>query len=125
MKKKIFLIILIDFIFILLLSSALCNSFADWDASDVLTGVENYDSAPDKITNPVKNVMATAITVMRVVGTGIALIMITYVAIKYMTAAGQERAEFKKSAIAFVAGAFILFAASNIITIIANFATKI
>ena len=69
--------------------------------------------------------MSTIINVIRVVGTGIALIMLTYVGIKYMSAAPSEKADFKKSATAYVVGAIVLFGASNIISIIANFATNI
>lgn len=70
-----------------------------------------------------KNIMGTAITVIRVVGTGVAIIMLTYVAIKYMTAAPSEKADFKKSATAFIVGAIVLFATTQILGIISNFAT--
>lgn len=72
----------------------------------------------------IQNVLGTIIQVVRVVGTGVAIIMLTYVGIKYMTAAPSEKAEFKKSATAFVVGAVIVFAASNIAVIIAKFAAK-
>ena len=50
--------------------------------------------------------------------------MLTYVAIKYMSAAPSEKAEFKKSATAMIVGAIVLFAATQILTVIANFATS-
>ncbi len=50
--------------------------------------------------------------------------MLVYVAIKYMSAAPSEKAEFKKSATAYIVGAVVLFAASNILGVIADFATK-
>ena len=75
------------------------------------------------VTNVAQNVMGSAITVIRIVGTGISIIMLTYVAIKYMSAAPTEKAEFKKSATAFVVGAIVLFATTNILGIIADFAT--
>ena len=76
-----------------------------------------------KVTTVAENIMGTAITVIRVVGTGISIIMLTYVAIKYMTAAPSEKADFKKSATAFVVGAIVLFATTNILGVIAKFAT--
>lgn len=75
------------------------------------------------VINPVRSVVSGALTIIRVVGTGVAIIMLTYVGIKYMTAAPSEKAEFKKSATAYVVGAIVLFAASNIVGIIADFAT--
>ena len=71
----------------------------------------------------VKDIMGAIITIIRIIGTGISIIMITYVAIKYMSAAPQEKAEFKKSATALIVGAVVLFAGTNILTIISNFAT--
>lgn len=69
-----------------------------------------------------EKVMGAIISIMQVVGVGVAIIMIIYVAIKYMTAAPSEKAEFKKSATAYVVGAVILFATSGILGIIKNFA---
>lgn len=85
-------------------------------------GLKNGDSSVVGVT---KSVMGTIITVMRVVGTGIAIIMLTYVAIKYMSAAPSEKAEFKKSATAYIVGAVVLFGASGILGIINNFASNI
>ena len=48
--------------------------------------------------------------------------MLTYVAIKYMSAAPSEKADFKKSATGFVVGAVVLFATTNILGVIADFA---
>ena len=74
------------------------------------------------VSKNVQSVMGTAINVIRIVGTGISLIMLTYIAIKYMSAAPNEQADFKKSATGFIVGAVILFASSNILKIIADFA---
>ena len=82
---------------------------------------ENGESG---IVGSTQNIVGTAINVIRIVGTGIAIIMLTYVAIKYMSAAPSEKAEFKKSATAMIVGAIVLFAASNILQVIANFANK-
>lgn len=71
-----------------------------------------------------QNIMGTIIQTMKVVGYGIAIIMLIYVAIKYMSAAPSEKAEFKKSATAYVVGAVVLFGAASIIGIIQNFAEK-
>ena len=94
-----------------------------WDMTD-FDEFDDYDKS-GKLRTATKNVMGTAIQVIRIVGTGIAIIMLTYVAIKYMTAAPTEKADFKKSATAYVVGAIVLFASTNILTIIANFAEQI
>ena len=53
---------------------------------------------------------------VRLIGTGLALIILTYMAIKYMTAEGpQEKAELKKASINYLIGAVVLIGATNII----------
>lgn len=86
----------------------------------------NYDNATgnedaDKIA---KNAIGLGITLVRTVATGVAIIMITYIAIKYMSAAPSEKADFKKSATIYIVGAILVFAAGNILGIIIEFTTQ-
>ena len=76
------------------------------------------DASADKIA---QNAMGIGINIIRVITTGGSVIMISYVAVKYMMAAPNEKAEFKKSATIFILGAILVFAAGNILSIIANF----
>ena len=122
MQKIKFWMILVCFILFLIISGSFHNTFA-WDATTAVSKVDNYGTVGGNLTSTTKKVMATVIAVIRTVGTGIAIIMITYVAIKYMTAAPQEKADFKKSAVALVVGAIVLFAGTNILNVIADFAT--
>lgn len=94
-----------------------------WSVDD-FNGFDNVNTATQSITGATQNIMGTIINTIRIVGTGVSIIMITYVAIKYMSAAPNEKAEFKKSAMAFIVGAVILFASSNLLGVIADFATK-
>ncbi len=71
-----------------------------------------------------KNAMGFAIKMIRIIATGVAIVMLTYIAIKYMMAAPAEKADFKKSASIFVLGAILIFAAGNILTMIAKFASN-
>ena len=77
-----------------------------------------------KVVTATYNVMSIATRVIRTVGIGISIIMLTYVAIRYMTAAPQEKAEFKKSATAMIVGAIVLFGATNILYLINDFANQ-
>lgn len=70
-----------------------------------------------------QSIMGTIIGVIRTIGIGIAIIMLTYIAIKYMSASPDGKAEFKKSATGYIVGAVVLFATSGILTIIQKFAT--
>lgn len=103
------------------------NTYSVTSTSDALNLYDkDVTEAQDKsgVIKMSKKVMGTGISVIRIVGTGIAIIMLTYVAIKYMSAAPNEKAEFKKSATAYIVGAIILFAATNLLKIISDFATS-
>ncbi len=129
MKKKIIKIISIILVSIatvfILQNATLAASSVGTLLEEVKTDSASWKDADanSNVAKTTQNIVGTAINVIRIVGTGIAIIMITYVAIKYMSAAPSEKAEFKKSATAMIVGAIVLFAATNILKIIADFAT--
>ncbi len=123
MKKR--LKILFICVFSMMLVFLLRGGVFGWNPTSEITSAETWGATNDGgIGSSTKRIVGTAINVIRIVGTGIAIIMITYVAIKYMSAAPSEKAEFKKSATAMIVGAIVLFAATNILTVINNFATS-
>ena len=94
-------------------------SFAEytWD-------LERFDDQNDSdLDDKATTILGAIIGVMRVVGTGMALIMIIAVAIKYMYAAPSEKGDIKKAAMPFIVGAMVLFGATGILGIIQNFST--
>ena len=119
-KKK----MIISIAFLVLFFALHTIVYADaWNVSDfdTLISAGKNDTA---VINSTKSIMGTIINVIRIVGTGVSAIMLTYVAIKYMSAAPSEKAEFKKSATAFIVGAVVLFAATNLLKILADFAVE-
>ena len=68
------------------------------------------------------NIIGMIINIAQVIGTGVAIIMLVVVAIKYLAASPEGKAEYKKNAQLYVMGAIILFAASGILSIIRRFA---
>lgn len=104
--------------------------------SIVFNSVNGYDymkninemagaAGDDAVTSPFQKIGGAIITVARVACTGIAVIMLIVLAIKYMSSAPSDRASIKKSAVQYVVGAMIMFAAAGILTIIQKFATTI
>lgn len=81
-------------------------------------GTSGTGTAFLKITNIV-------IGALQVVGTGISIIMVTYLGLKYVMASAGEKADIKKQAVPVVTGAVILFSAVNIAKIIALYGTSI
>ena len=89
------------------------NAIADASETDV-------SGATAAITST-KRIAGAVITITRIVAAGIAIIMISVLAMKYMTAAPSEKADIKKHAIPFVVGAIIMFTVSGILGIIQKF----
>lgn len=73
----------------------------------------------------VNRIIGAMLTVVQVVGSGVAVIMLIVLAIKYISAAPSDKAEIKKHAVVYVVGAVVLFAAAGIIGIVRNFAGNI
>ena len=67
------------------------------------------------------NVINIIIGVMQVVGTGIALIVITILGIKYLLASPSEKAETKKSILPIIIGCILLFGAVNLVSALVSF----
>lgn len=65
------------------------------------------------------------IGLMQIAGTGVALIMISVLGIKYILASVEEKAEIKKTALPVVIGAVLLFGAVNLIAILENFSNTV
>lgn len=72
-----------------------------------------------------QTIIGTVLDVVRMVGIGVALIILTYIGIKIMTASPNERANIKQYSINYIIGAFILIGGVTILTIIKNFAVTI
>ena len=64
----------------------------------------------------------TMITIFKVVGVGVAVMMLIVLAMKYMMAAPGDKADIKKHAVPYLVGAVVLFAASGILQILEKFA---
>lgn len=118
---KKFLIILISLLLVFMFVESIVyaeGTSSVYDQVKTLAGKETNNSA----VTSVKNTAGAIITVAKVICAGIAIIMITVIAMKYMLAAPSEKADIKKHAVVYVVGAVIMFAATAILQIIQNFA---
>ena len=96
-------------------SSEMSSLISTADNTTVNTGASNTAT----------NVVATVISSIRIIGVCFAVVMLLRVAMKYMSAAPGDKADIKKSAVAYVVGAIVLFAVTGILTIIEQFAVVI
>lgn len=72
----------------------------------------------------VKTIGNNVLGLIQIAGTAIAIGMLLFLAIKYLKAAPDEKANIKQSSVIYIIGAVTLFAAVNIVTIVAKFAEE-
>ena len=83
--------------------------------------IGELDSNKNNMTDAGKSVGETGKTIVaaiKIIGTGIAILMLLYIAIKYMVVAPSEKAEFKKTAVVYAIGAVVLFAAPRLVELV-------
>ena len=113
--KKIFLGTALLFIIILMISSDNCYaSIAGFNPDDIkpLTMDDNLAGKLDGV-----------IGIIQVVGTGVAVIAVVYLGIRYMLSSTEEKADIKKKAIPYIIGTVIFFGATGILRLIASVAS--
>jgi uncharacterized membrane protein len=94
--------------------------FADYLDPNSITPNDNGGVAAKTQT-----IAGTILAVAQVIGISVALIMLIVLAIKYISAAPNDKAEIKKHAVIYIVGAVVLFAGSGILGIISGFANQI
>lgn len=121
----------------LMLKKIICISLLLICLSSILISVVNAEAfvteeneflteaQESKINDLTENSAKTAVTVIRIAGVTIAIVMILAISIKYMVSSAGDRADIKKHAVAYVVGAFILFGAVGILGALNNFANNI
>ena len=128
MKKSLKFILIIA---IFMLISSVFNNFsyaadpepATWESR--INSIISKSDTNSEAAKSTKNVVGAIITVTRSIATGVAIIMLIVLAMKYMMAAPGDRADIKKHAVVYIVGAVVLFASSGILGIIAKFAAEI
>lgn len=114
------LVLALSFMFNIYISNATYN-----DKMKTLVAPDGIPEQATSASEKVTTVVSVIITIIRIVGVTIAIVMLLAVAMKYMTAAAGEKAEIKKSAVQYVVGAVVLFGAVGILGIVNDFAKNI
>lgn len=65
------------------------------------------------------------IGLLQIVGTGISIIVVSILGIKYMMASPGEKADVKKNILPIIYGCVLVFGGVNVVAIIANFSSKV
>lgn len=120
MKKIVSLLIVL-----LLLSMVIeiSNVYADDAGIGKLINSMNGTSTAAAADKKVGGIINTIIGLLQVAGSGISLIVITILGIKYILASPGEKADVKKSAMPIAIGCVLLFGAVNLIAAVESFTT--
>ena len=121
MDKKILRIVLVILVLVLIVF------VTNVEASSFIGQLQNNMSggSGSNMGKSLKNLGNSIIGVIQIVAVGIAVIMLLYIAIKYMIASPSEKADFKKTAVHFLVGAVIIFASTGILQLIKNIMTNL
>ncbi len=126
MTKNIAKMLVVALLAVVLVASLSQSVFADYKFNSVGIDTVTKDAKDDSgAAQSVNNIIGAILTIVQVVGTGVAVIMLVVLAIKYISAAPGDKADIKKHAVVYVVGAVVLFAASGILGIIKNFAKNV
>lgn len=122
-SMKLIIAVLAMILTVSMVSMTVVNAVGVDDSLDVTQFAGKTDKSG--ATGSVQNIIGALITIIQVVGSGVAIIMLIVLAIKYISAAPGDKAEIKKHAVVYVVGAVILFAATGILGIVKNFSENI
>lgn len=118
--KKIIVVTLISLLVFVFINTVVFSV----DGKDEINNFFN-SSTDSKLPDTVKSLGGTVITIFQVVATGVALIMLIVLAMKYMLSSPEDRATIKKHAVIYVVGAVCLFAATGILEIFEKFSANL
>ena len=96
------------------------------------TGVidpDDFDPDKNKPTQseiaPIMNKANVIIGTIRVIGIVVSFVTLMVLGIKYMTGSVSEKAEYKKSMVPYLIGAFFVFSVSTVVTFIMNMSNNL
>ncbi len=121
-------------LYIFLILIIICNfinffyniSYAKDGKIDALIGQASEAQNPaDTEGDPFFEGINKIIGIIQIVGTGISIIVVSILGIKYMMASPGEKADVKKNILPIIYGCVLVFGGVNVVAIIANFSSKV
>ena len=119
MRKKIKSFLIFALILVIIFLPIQVNALSAGDFG--MTQASQIENSPNSVTKGLRY----AFSMVRYVGTGVSVIVVLMLGIKYMISSIEDKAEIKKRAVPIVIGCVILFATTNLLIIIENIVTNI
>ena len=82
-------------------------------------------AAPSSGASEVSTITSWVIYIIQIIAFAAAVIMLIFVGIKFLTASPEGKAEIKKTAVIYIVGAVLLFAATGILQIVKNLSDNV
>lgn len=115
--KKVAILLIICICFACLIPA---RTFAT-DIDTIISGMKDVPNVNAGSTSgKIGSVLNAVIRLIQVAGTGVSVLTVTMLGIKYMLASTSEKADIKKMAMPIIVGCVLLFAAVNLVGIIAS-----
>lgn len=118
---------IISMVFMILITSIMIYCFLGFDnevnalgPSDLTMEMKNITIDSDIAGSPFGGFLKNVIGYIQIAGTGISIIVVTILGIKYLTASVEAKAEIKKDMMPVLIGMGLLFAGVNLVGIAAN-----
>jgi len=113
------LIVLIEIVFLFqTVSFAADLTTGDTNLDGVINGMKDVNNGSTG--GQISKVINGAIRLLQVAGTGISVIVVTMLGVKYMLASSNEKADIKKMAVPIIIGCVLLFGAVNLVSVVAS-----
>lgn len=87
--------------------------------------VTNPSSLTGTNTSSFDNIGKRIIGMVQAIGSIVSVLVLVILGIKYMMGSAEEKAEYKKTMIPYLVGAILIFAASNLASMIYGFASTV
>lgn len=117
MKIKKIIIVLILILSILFVFQTKVHGSVSDDLEKIKTGMKDVTEG-DASSTEIIDTMDMVFYLIRYVGSGVSIIVVLGLGMKYMTSSIEDKAEIKKRAVPIVIGCVILFGTSNLISIL-------
>ncbi len=121
---------IITILLLILLISIMCSTYIYADSitdpksvTDSMSGATANNMASGE-SSGIPGILNTVIGLLQVAGTGISIIVVSLLGIKYLMASPSEKADTKKSILPIIIGCVLLFGAVNLMSAVFDFTTK-
>ena len=122
-KKVLILLILMLFLISILNTNVQAlydKGGAGGGTSSLEINPDNYKPQPTGDNSRLKAKAGTVLGIIQIVGSIISVIALAVIGIKYMVGSVEEKAEYKKTMLPYIIGAVLVFASSNLVSILYN-----